>query len=150
VVIRQTGAQTPTYLNLREVQLFDASGALVKPVSPALSSVYSDGAATGNCFDGKLDTMCSSNLNAGDWSPFLEIPYPCPGGSTSLSKVQIFNRLDDCCRARLDTFTLDFVDAALRIDRPSYTFSGAKNESTVWANGGLICHCWHIIKPQIF
>jgi hypothetical protein len=48
-----------------------------------------------------------------DLEPTLRVGYPCPNGSTSLSRVLVTNRLDSCCRSRW------VVRAAALVLRPS-------------------------------
>jgi hypothetical protein len=143
VVIRQTSysASALDLINLNEVQLFDANGAPVQPTNPTLSSVFADAYDTysvNKCFDGNLSTICHTDPGQGDNSPFLEIPYACPGGYTSLSRVLVANRFYPQTKDRINAFTLDFFDAARHKDRPSYTFAGGLANYTIWANSACL------------
>ena len=58
-------------------------------------------------------------------SPPFPRRYPCQGGYTSLSRVDVYNR-EDSNRDRINYFTIDFRNQAGTNDAVSYTFTGAQ------------------------
>jgi hypothetical protein len=118
-------------LNLAEVKLYAANGAQITPVAASISTVYdgtTDGAA--NTIDNNLATHCHTAW--GDTRPMLNVSYSCPGGKTTAARVVVHNRDEDCCRHRLDVFSLDFVDASGQVDpRLTFSFSGSEPVYTV-------------------
>jgi hypothetical protein len=132
LAIRPTSAAT-TSINVAEVELYDVSGARIPtdrmPITMS-SVLMGDGPA--KCKDGNAGSLCHSlDPASGDSSPVLRAFYPCSGGRSGLSKVVVVNR-QDCCRDRLDQFTLDFLTPAGTLDWPaSYTFSGARASHTI-------------------
>ncbi len=60
-----------------------------------------------------------------------------PSGRTSLSKVVVVNR-QNCCQQRINSFGLDFVNAAGAVDRfPTYAFAGSQMSYTITPPGDL-------------
>ena len=136
--IRPTSDGVADYLNVAEMYLYDAADARITPLSARLSTTYDypTGEAP-RCFDGDLTTWCSTlDPYYGDPNPTLTVLYDCPGGKTTAARVVVHNR-DDCCRHRLNFFSLEFVDASGEVD-PLLTFSFAGSEPvfTVW---GALC-----------
>jgi hypothetical protein len=130
VVIRPTQASVVDYLNLGEVELFDMAGQKLAPASLVftLGSTL-DSYRSSNCNDGNPFTMCHTLLT----TPTLAITYPC-AGPTSVSKVIVTNRVD-CCKDRIVKFTMDFLDATGKADRPSYQFPTPQASYTVTVPG---------------
>ncbi len=130
MVIRPTQASVVDYLNLGEVELFDMAGQKLAPASLVftLGSTL-DSYRSSNCNDGNPFTMCHTLLT----TPTLAITYPC-AGPTSVSKVIVTNRVD-CCKDRIVKFTMDFLDATGKADRPSYQFPTTGPSYTVTVQG---------------
>jgi hypothetical protein len=60
-----------------------------------------------------------------DNNPTITVSYPCPGGSTALSKVNVLGRpglTAALAEVTLTTFVLDFLNASWARDAPSYRF----------------------------
>jgi hypothetical protein len=74
-----------------------------------------------NCLDGDPVTFCSTYGYFGrDPRPSINVSYPCPGGSTALSKVVVVPRQG---QDSLSAFQLDFRNAAGATDAPSANFA---------------------------
>ncbi len=132
VVIRPTSSTT-TFLNLGELELYNAAGARIPAASivMSLSSTYSSATDASMCNDGNLASHCdTNNMALGDPSPTLRAFYLCGGGGTALSRVVVHNR-PDCCQDRLTQFTMDFLNAARAADRPSFAFTTTQASYTV-------------------
>jgi hypothetical protein len=73
-----------------------------------------------NCLDSDPYTYCSTYGYLGrDAWPSINVSYPCPGGSTALSKVVVVPRQG---QDPLSAFQLDFRNASGAIDAPSAGF----------------------------
>ncbi len=57
-----------------------------------------------------------------EWSATLTITYPCANRGSYLSRVQVYNG-GSCCWARINAFSIDFINADGIKDRASYTFT---------------------------
>jgi hypothetical protein len=67
------------------------------------------------------------------------VRYDCPGGKTTAARVVVHNRDEDCCRERLNRFSLDFVDASGQVDpQLTFSFSGGQPVYTVWSRRELL------------
>jgi hypothetical protein len=145
LAIRPTSTAT-TFINIAEIELFDtrASKIAAGRVTLSISSVLPGFVAT-FCNDGSSTSICHSlDPASGDPTPTLHAFYPCTGGRSGLSKVVVVNR-QDCCRERLDQFTLDFLTPAGTPDWPSsFTFTGARATHTIAVGGECVhglCGC---------
>lgn len=127
------------YLNLAEIQLFDIVGLQIDRslLKLRLSSTFDWGGLVSltadRCNDGAVNTatlaapgvpnpglgqVCSSA--DGDPLARLWVTYPCALG---LSKVVVYNRDEDCCRARITRFSLDVTaDTGPGADKWNQTF----------------------------
>ena len=138
VVIRPTVAGVVDYLNLAEVKLYAANGAQITPFAVSMSTVYRGIYGSANVIDNNLATLGSTD--DGDPSPTLTVQYDCPGGKTTAVKVVVHNRDEDCCRYRLNYFSLDIVPRD-QVDLPTgawnlqrtFRFAGSQPVYTVWA-----------------
>ncbi len=128
-------------INLAEVVLYDASGAML-PRSVLTASMSSqhywhtpDLCLDGNTNGQEFETVCHTwGPNEGDPSPFLIVNYPCANGATSLSKVEVHNtQHHGCgyCMDRINQFSLDFVNAQGVQDVAPYRFQGSKVMYTI-------------------
>ncbi len=121
------------HINLAEVELYDAGGIKMSTSSLnfAMSSTYNwnynpnDPRPAALCNDGSYTTLChSENPSSGDPWPWLSATYPCPDGSTSLSKVVVVNRQDcQSCWFTIDAYSLVFYNAAGEQDVPPMRIS---------------------------
>ncbi len=131
-------------INLAEVHLFDLAGLRIPRASlNALLTTHhrwgdSTEAAGPKCLDGDIYTTCHSNL--ADANPMLLVTYPCPGRSTALSKVVVFNR-QDCCQDRVTRFVVDFVNSAGAMDQPRMFFTGSQSNYTFCPSSEREWHC---------
>jgi hypothetical protein len=130
-----------TPFNIMEIQLFDSTGVQIPSaqLTAALSSEYSGFDHTypaSNCIDGDLGTTCGTFgiYDGHDASPWAVITYPCANGSTSLSKVKVYN--SDVNADRLLAFMLMFLDATGASDRASYSFTTQEQEYTIEGEAG--------------
>lgn len=137
VLIHPTGPR-PQYADtiaLAEVELYDMAGVQLPDTTSSFqrSSVYAllkNPADTGaRCNDKDASTVCTSN--AGEVLPMLRVSYPCLGGSSSISRVVVVNRMS-CCWDLISRFDMDFVDASGALDRPSYYFSEGVAEYSIF------------------
>jgi hypothetical protein len=122
-----------SHIQLAEVELYDPSGAKMPTSSLqlAMSSTYNWNNNPNNprpaalCNDGSYTTLChSENPSSGDPWPWLAATYPCPEGSTSLSKVVVVNRHDcQACWFTIDAYSLVFYNAAGEQDVPPIRIS---------------------------
>ncbi len=125
----QTPANIP--LNLGEVELYGPTGARMPEswLQATLSSTYTSWSVdmwkASNAIDGNPDSNVHSQ--DGDTNPSLTITYPCPTGTTSLSRVVVVNRRDGNVKDRINSYVLDFMNAINTRDRPWFRFSGGKD-----------------------
>ena len=124
------------YFNIREIELYDSAGDPIPrgQLTAALSTEYSSDTFTwpaSNCIDGDLQTVCGTfnRWTGNDFNPWAAIKYPCANGSTSLSKVVVYN--SDDTPERLLSYLLMFLDASGAPDRGSYRFTKQQLEYTV-------------------
>lgn len=124
--VRLTSADKIETLNLAEIQLFAGGGLRLLPVQlrAKMSTVRDLSHSASKCIDGDLLTFCQTL--ATDVRPVLTIDYPCPTGHTSLTKVIVTNIANQQMGDRVNSFTLDFLDAGGLEDHPSYVFEGGK------------------------
>jgi hypothetical protein len=125
---------------LREVELYDAAGAQLPRTT--LKATFLLGAAFGglasSCIDGSLGTQCIAERSNAQNK--LDITYPCNTGSTSLSKVVVYNTLDTAHSSRIVSFQLEFRNASNGVDRDVFPFFGAQGSYTVPAYSGAGGH----------
>ncbi len=132
-----TSSDVADYLTIAEMYLYDAAGARITPLSARLSTTINLNGIPRHCIDGDLTTWCSTVDDGYDDSPTLTVRYDCPGGKTTAARVVVHNRDEDCCRAALNPFSLDFVDASGQVDpQLTFSFSGSKPVYTVWSRRG--------------
>ena len=135
VVVRLSRGAAAVSLSVGEVELYDTAGARLpaSSLTASLSTVHQSGTDSrkaASAIDGNVSTFAQTA--AGDTSPRLQISYPCASGATALSRVAVVQGPASAGRHLLQTFnninsfTLDFVDARLLLDRPSFVFSGGK------------------------
>jgi hypothetical protein len=113
IIIQRTPGATWNFLNIAEVDLYDAAGNPYPKSSlvAALSSVYdvdADFHPANNCIDGSGSTICHSSDAAADNNPRLKVSYPCSTRWTrgSLSRVVVTNRAGDTVQQRINSYTL--------------------------------------------
>jgi hypothetical protein len=126
---------TNTWLNLREVQLYDKAGNIIpssKLVANLSTTALSDTGAS-VCVDGSLqNTFC--HTGNGDTNPSLTISYECGAAGTTSSTlfmVEVYNREDSCCKSRIASFAMSFFNRASIKDVPDYRFGGSKSVYTI-------------------
>lgn len=80
------------FLNLNEVQAFNASGALLVPVSANLSTTHSPEFQASNCIDGVISSKTESQCHTycDDPDPWLRIDY---GKDVAIAAVVVYNRI---------------------------------------------------------
>ncbi len=122
-------------LVLAEVVLYDGSGARVsKQVKLKMSSTCCDiypgwpgPFPASACNNGVTDDMCHTLSTADDPFPNLNITYPCAGGRTSLSKLEVYNRngatWGNTNSEHIDSFVIEFLDGRGKPDKSPYKFS---------------------------
>jgi len=154
VQVRPTNAAPTDYLHLAEVQLYNSNGAIIDRtlLNFQLSSTMSWKGVlmqAGNCNDGSTSSNLFMNgvpnkgtgqichSNDGDKSPMLKITYPCSSG---LSKVVVHNR-GDCCRDRIDAFTLDALVGTAVVK--SYILAPTRDVYSVDVPVGELASDWH-------
>ncbi len=126
VELRPTVPGAVANLGIAELELYDLRGARI-PSSSLYYSISSTFDTSGtwdakNCFDGNLATNCNAAANS--INPTLKARYPCPSGSTSLSRVVVQNR-QDCCQASLNGFSLYYFNSLGVADSPSFSITGS-------------------------
>ncbi len=150
ILIRRRGSSLYDPLNLGEVELY--TGANFTRVAPSLLNFIVSSTpvpqtapqttpwAGPACNDGNTTTLCHTlDPASGDPSPWLRIDYPCLSGSTSVSRVVVYNRpLSDpscisVCSRRILVYALDFLDATGQVDRQSFDFTEAVDNYTIYA-----------------
>jgi hypothetical protein len=115
-------------VNLREVTLW--SGAQQVYYGNFSLSATAGQFAAGLCGDGRFDTICISNPGA-----TLTIEYDCPGGQTSVDRVEVYNRWGgDSPNQKGDSdrilnYQMDFLDSRGIVDRAGYSFDGTASQS---------------------
>jgi hypothetical protein len=127
VVIRPTLLPGTEDLNLGEVQLFARDGSQIPPsqLRMSLSSTYNGDYDVNRCNDGDTTGLFPS-ICATAGPGTLTVAYSCPtGDSGSLSRVVVSNR-GDCCQTRINTYSLDFLNAQGVIDQ-TFDFSGSSS-----------------------
>lgn len=133
------GPQPNVYaVQLSEIQLYSLAGQLVDRYQlSAWQSSDLGGYPARQAIDGDVNTIASTrDALSGDGNPWLRVWYPCPSGTTSVSRVVVTQR-QDCCQGSILGFQINFLDASGRIDRPSYFFKQvqAQYDITVGACG---------------
>lgn len=125
-----------------EIQLYSLTGQQIDmhQLSAWQSSDLS-GYPARHAIDADVTTI-SHTLDAlsGDGNPRLRVWYPCPSGTTSVSRVVVVQR-QDCCQERILGFQLNFLDAYGKMDRPSYFFTQVLAEYDITV-GGWRCLKW--------
>lgn len=126
--------KTWDYLNLAEVEMWDARGVQVPRTSltVAMSSTWDNVWVPGNAIDGNTATISHAGSNTVDLSPYLHVGYPC---STSIASIKITNR-QDCCQTRLQSYMVQLVTSGtvkwqseFTSAQASYTFSNLQSTS---------------------
>ena len=142
MVIRPTASPAPpgTILNLVEVQLYGAGGALIdrSRLSFQLSSTYvgDDGipAPAGLCNDGRTTDGVVCHTAPDDKDPRLTISYSCALGS--LSKIVVTNR-QGSYTDRINAFSLDVVSVH-GFSALTHAFAGGAPSYTIAVPGGKL------------
>jgi hypothetical protein len=143
VVIQRKVGENATQVGFTEITLYGTNGSALdrSSVEVTMSSTYIF-VQTGlflsawKCNDGLLDNidpklanfMNICNTRNPDRDPRIWVSYPCPSGSTSLSKVEVyqirFPRVDCCIDDIAQKFTLGFQDAQGNEELPRQDFIG--------------------------
>jgi hypothetical protein len=122
-------------INLKEVALYDTSGAQISRGSLTFSLSSTGNFLSGNwgsaslCNDGVTtnDAGCHSGFD--DPNPNLNITFSCPLGTANisqvLSKVVVYNR-ETCCGDRILAFKMDFLGPANTVIGDSYNFTSVQ------------------------
>ena len=130
-------------VNLKEVMLYDPTGAKISPsaLTFSLSSTYGSGAwgSASKCNDGDVtsDTGChsSGSLNT-DPQPTLTIAFSCPWGTTNitqvLSRVLVYNRGSN--QNRILDFKMDFLNSTNAQIGDSYAFNPSNATYNITCN----------------
>jgi hypothetical protein len=134
------GPQPNVYaIQLSEIQLYSLTGQMIDRYQlSAWQSSDLDGYPARQAIDGDVTTISSTRDGFRlDANPRLRVWYPCPSGTTSVSRVVVVQR-EDCCQDRLLGFQLNFLNAYGRVDRPSYFFTQVQAQYDI-AVGAWLC-----------
>eukprot|EP00656_Telonema_subtile_P032233 TRINITY_DN3533_c0_g1_i1.p1 TRINITY_DN3533_c0_g1~~TRINITY_DN3533_c0_g1_i1.p1 ORF type:complete len:382 (-),score=47.34 TRINITY_DN3533_c0_g1_i1:219-1364(-) len=121
---------TGEYLNIVELQAFDAQGALIAPVSAALSSTHSSSEDNGvalHCIDGSFvqTSYCHTKNNAHEW---LRVRYL---GSSPIAKIVLTNRINNGARILGASLSITSDAAGNNVVWTSQPFTSVQNEYTI-------------------
>lgn len=132
ILIEHKPRASPEWLDLSELQLFNATGHKfpIAALGLWMSSYFIyqndhgfDTWSIDRCFDGVVDSLCGTDT--ADTNPRIQITYPCSEG---LSRVEVAN---GAWGEHLLRFHMRFLDAAGNDAATPYSFDNEQRTYTV-------------------